>query len=273
MIDKMSRMRYPSAVLLFSILAAWVIRNISLVAAFPQTPQSEDGDGGGIILQINGLPEGVPPLEYNEHMEGPLVNVMTISSARLINAPPGYGCVFASRRPNYGDGEGNNAENFPFVSTPIYGPASASYGSPEFSRIDLDAPFLNAESLLCYRLPNPADVGPSRGGPGVDRADFEMLIIATDTERRGTGEQSDVGLKLMPALGDANFPPGASISSMSFTGNVVLHRAAVVYAPKSIGYCSVESHLNYMNVNRFWVGAPLASTVLRAKNLRCYVFG
>ena len=258
--------------LFLPILAAWAIRYASLANAFPQAT-NENGEGGiingdGIALYINGEPGEAPPIAYNDYEPLLFLKTKDISSARLENAPAGYGCVFVSSRSVQNNVEGSDDTDVgPFISSPIYGSASAVYDSPEFSVTALQSPFPNAEQCLCYRLPNPADVEPNR--PDADPATQEMVFLALDLESPSMGLSGTFGMFLH------TFSDGAQLKGSWWEidwPDTVIHRAAIVYAPTQTTICAFsQSRYQSGGSIEFSYDQPLVEPVRGMRDLVCTV--
>ena len=283
----MSQGRYYLTIVFF-ILAAWAISNVSLVAAISDVSNGDGGsqnsnEGDVVVILVNGKAYNLPPIAYNEYREMPLTNGPTIFSARMLVAPPGYGCVFISLRPEHLNDEmeqeqeekkknkKDQGSSSPFISRPFYSPSSASYRLPEFRKTELDEPFANAESCLCFRLHDPFDVRPSL--PPEDRPGSEMALIVLDTERRGSssGQSRQYYIQFLTLKKVDNEALGFALGLAEL--EIDVHRAALVYGPRSERiHCIISPSDSFSDGPVFNQREPLLERVDGARRFGCVFY-
>ena len=198
---------------------------------------SGSGSSNEIVLYINNDPLPTPLLPYLGYCIGAGDGLKDITSARLENAPPGYGCFFAS------------PEN-PFVSQTFFSTSTSYYRSPLFQPFALESEFKNAGPVICFRLPNPATYNRS------------MYVMLDLTDARGERALQFKEVKLRNLL-------AVRIGGLQLDSGLTVNRAAIVHATSQRTECRVQRR-NALRFTKFSKNEPLLQPFENAHQLVCY---
>ena len=198
----------------------------NLVCSLPQDTSNKSLDRRTLYRNSNIVPkvlinEGTfvelhKPLVtyYNDRYSQDLHEVLSVHRARLIDAPPGYGCFFISY-----DGGDLVSETFYSIS-PISIDASSLFGKTLMSSV-----FPSAGGITCFVHSDPLD-GNQRTGTFLELDNGSMDNVEDDNDRK-------YDFTFFSLSGYYLFPEGPS----------TLHRAAIVHQGHANTVCSAFTDL------------------------------
>ena len=230
---------------ILSFLIFWTTFCLYITNARPQSQSGLSDVGnddtqqdGEIRVFVNENNYTMPSVDYYAYNGYP-IDQTDVQTARIENAPPGYGCFFVT----------SNDDSF--ISQPFYSASTAGYRSDLFEPLAFESAFPAAVYLMCFRLPNPAASPP-------------MSQVVLDIVTRA-GERT---LRFEAVLHYRRLA-GNGIGNNSFPSSTTLARAAVVHASRRQSSCVAKSQRFGLGDKRFAKDSPLLSTLENLKEVVC----
>lgn len=230
---------------ILSILIFWTTFCFYVTNAHPQIQGglSDFGDDdtqndGEIRIFVNENNYTMPFFDYYAYNGYPIEQT-DVETARIENAPPGYGCFFIT----------SNDDSF--ISQPFYSASTAGYRSDLFEPLIFESAFPAAVYLMCFRLPNPA------ASPPMSQVVLDIIPSAGERTLRF---EAVLHYRRLASIGIGNNP---------LPSGTTLARAAVVQASRRQSSCVAKSKRFGLGDKRFAKDSPLLSTVENFREVVC----